>query len=413
MALVDLQSAYSFYDKPKRFDLPGSTRAESLPAATIRLVRALLTTKGIAFLARQQLLAIDTNTLKADVRTQISSGDINIRNIALQKYGTTVQPDGNPLITSIFDVWRPDKQISKYAASGPPAAIKNNRLAKDSPSRYQQGVLNDSKYNQDPTKYIEANSRLEDIDSDGIKLKLDDSAIDKKIFKEAPTAPSNYVPRAYEKDPTRYRTLTSYTQLRTRAKARAEKPSTNIDFLTGQEFDAANRTQFDYINRTGRGLVELTIGTRSFRSYITSLNDSVEGTWNGEQDQGRADQRYMYAGYTRNISLSFMVAIETSKDLSEFWTSLSYLGQLALPTYTSNGYHGRITKLTIGGLYKLVPVICTSTSYTWDTETPWALKEKKSDGTEVGNDRPMYTEVACEFIHIGDGLQTRNSNLFG
>jgi hypothetical protein len=401
MPLADLKSAYSFYDKPKRFDLPGATRAEALPEAMIRLGRTLLSAQGALFLAKQQILLIDANSLKTNIRDQRAAKDLDIRGLTSQQYGTVIQPDGTKLVSSVIDIFRPGKAIQAYARNhvATRAIPENNRLIKtislDTPNRYFKNV-----------NISNVDDRDKSLRKEFIKLASSPDS-DEKIFKSTTDTPNGY--GSTQELQARYRTLTSYSAIAARAKTRTGNRATNIDFLTGTQFDQSLKTQFEYINRTGRGLVELTIGSRSFRSYITGLSDNLEATWNGEQDQGRADQRYMYAGWSRNISLSFMVAIETSKDLKEFWDSMTYVGQLALPTYTSKGYHGRITTLTIGGLYSKTPVICTSIGYTWDTETPWALKI----GDAEGNDRPMYTEVQTEFIYIGDGLQTRNSNLFG
>jgi hypothetical protein len=402
MPLADLKSAYSFYDKPKRFELPGATRAEALPEAMIRLGRTLLSARGALFLAKQQILLIDANSLKTNIRAQRGAEDrsLDIRGLTSQQYGTVIQPDGTKLVSSVIDIFRPGKTIQAYARNNVATGEtpKYNRLIENIPLR--------DRTPDNPERYFENNISNADSRERSLRTKLRSSS-DERIFKSTTDTPIGY--GSTQELQERYRTLTSYSAIAARAKTRTDNRATNIDFLTGTQFDQSLKTQFEYINRTGRGLVELTIGSRSFRSYITGLSDNLEATWNGEQDQGRADQRYMYAGWSRNISLSFMVAIETSKDLKEFWDSMTYVGQLALPTYTSKGYHGRITTLTIGGLYSKTPVICTSIGYTWDTETPWALKI----GDAEGNDRPMYTEVQTEFIYIGDGLQTRNSNLFG
>jgi len=168
----------------------------------------------------------------------------------------------------------------------------------------------------------------------------------------------------------------------------------------------------------------LKIGSTSFRAYINSLSDGVEANWSGEQDQGRADQRYMYTGYQRDISLGFMVAVEKSSEINFLWNKLSKLARKAYPTYnTSVGYYANRTSLTLGGLYKEMPVILTSISFDWDTETPWALPAETTEYpyntrstagtvTKIGNSKPLYTNVQCEFIYIGTGLTDSSTPFF-
>jgi len=132
-----------------------------------------------------------------------------------------------------------------------------------------------------------------------------------------------------------------------------------------------------------------------FRAYINSINDSFAPSWQENQDQGRADAKIMYEGWSRSIGLDFMVPAHSKDELTPIWSKLEKLAKLTYPVYPEggSGFTGTYCKVTIGNLYKGEAMYVTDLSYDWDNETPWELE----DGTQL----PLYTQVSMTLGWIG------------
>tara|TARA_R110001592_G_scaffold130634_2_gene343894 strand:- start:3038 stop:4960 length:1923 start_codon:yes stop_codon:yes gene_type:complete len=141
------------------------------------------------------------------------------------------------------------------------------------------------------------------------------------------------------------------------------------------------------------GLIKFSIGGVKFKAYLGSLNDNFAGSWGGQADQGRADQRYLYESFERTISTDFLVPIYTKDDRATIWGNLQKLAQKTYPVYKSSGFHGQTVKVTIGDMFKNKDMIITDLSYDWDNETPWEITD--------GNQAPMYTNVSVSFTVLG------------
>ena len=77
---------------------------------------------------------------------------------------------------------------------------------------------------------------------------------------------------------------------------------------------------------------------------------------------------------------------------------------MTYPIYKSQGFHGEITKVTLGKMYDKVPMIITDLSYDWDNETPWELEE--------GKQVPYYTSVNMTLGWIGTQRPEYNTKAF-
>ncbi len=132
-----------------------------------------------------------------------------------------------------------------------------------------------------------------------------------------------------------------------------------------------------------------------FRAYLNTLGDSFMPSWEENQDQGRADAKIMLSGWSRNVSLDFMVVIHSKAELRNVWTKLDELAKLTYPIYPSggSGFTGTYVNVTIGDLYVNEPMYVTDLSYDWDNETPWELEE--------GEQVPLYTTVSMQLGYIG------------
>tara|TARA_Y100000593_G_scaffold68243_1_gene125445 strand:+ start:1018 stop:3018 length:2001 start_codon:yes stop_codon:yes gene_type:complete len=141
------------------------------------------------------------------------------------------------------------------------------------------------------------------------------------------------------------------------------------------------------------GLIKFVIGGINFKAYLDTLDDAFAPDWGSEQDQGRADPRYQYAGFERTVSTGFLVPILSSTMYDSTWNKLQDLARLTYPVYGSSGFYGQTVNVTIGDLFVDKPMIITDLGYSWDTETPWEISE--------GKQAPMYTTVSISFTVLG------------
>ena len=223
-----------------------------------------------------------------------------------------------------------------------------------------------------------------------------------------------------------YRQL-SYGQIRARAedKSTGKAPIVPFDFRTNAQWE---QSQIEQQTQKDQGkLIDFNIGGIQFKAYITSLGESITADWQGNPDQGRAEQRYVYTGYERSINLSFAVAAESFDEIESEWNKLRRLARLALPTYGESGFFASPVKVTIGGIYRTTPMLLTDISFDWDTENPWSLpgsaKAYNPDNGEIervteeemrtGYGYPIVTDVDCQLIYLGTKAQTKDSVIFG
>ena len=160
-----------------------------------------------------------------------------------------------------------------------------------------------------------------------------------------------------------------------------------------------NDIKLDDIDQSiDKSLVKFSIGGIKFKAYIGSLNDAFAPSWNGQQDQGRADARYLYESFERTINTSFYVPIYKEEQRANIWTKLQSLARKTYPVYpggeTTSGFHGQTVNVTIGDLYRNKEMIITDLSYDWDAEGPWEITE--------GNQAPFYTNVSLSFTVLGE-----------
>jgi len=197
-----------------------------------------------------------------------------------------------------------------------------------------------------------------------------------------------------------YKTMT-YGEIRSTAKSRKlnYKNPQIIDFRkAGESYDAGN----DKV--TNSELITFKIGDVIFPAYITALSDSFSPSLSGESDQNRADPRYLYTSFERSVSVSFMVVYEKSGDSP--WPKLKKLAEYSLPGYGS-GPWAQTPKVTIGKLYRNIPMVIESVSFDWDNETPWSIAGNMGRDNkfkiDIKNDGlPMYTAVDLSMKYLGN-----------
>lgn len=145
---------------------------------------------------------------------------------------------------------------------------------------------------------------------------------------------------------------------------------------------------------SNKDLVKLKIGSVQFLAYITTLSMSDSFSTDQTKELLTAYTQISFSGHDRNISLGFMVVVDRPDRLKKQWTKLQTLQQYAGPrTVTEdNTIFPVVTTITIGDIYKNVPIVIESISYDIDNESPWEITS--------GNQRPMYigVNVDCKVL---------------
>jgi hypothetical protein len=147
------------------------------------------------------------------------------------------------------------------------------------------------------------------------------------------------------------------------------------------------------------------IGKRiiQFPAYLTDISDNSSGEYNGTRYIGRADQVFVYSGYSRTISFGFRVAALTRGDVPVMWKKIDALKSLTLPKYEPI-YQEQVeprpvapfVELTIGDLYVNQPGYFTSISTTMPQTSNWE--------TEDGHQLTHLCDITLEYTFIGKQL---------
>ncbi len=138
----------------------------------------------------------------------------------------------------------------------------------------------------------------------------------------------------------------------------------------------------------GRGLVDAQ--TIRLRATIDSISDSMSPTWSEHMDMGRADPKFMYNQFTRNISLDFKIIALQRKEHKDHMEAMNSLAALTYPIYKKGkGFNGIYVKMFIGNFIEVYGFI-SSLNFSVDNESPWI------------DDIPIYVNCSLEFRSIGE-----------
>lgn len=141
-----------------------------------------------------------------------------------------------------------------------------------------------------------------------------------------------------------------------------------------------------------------------FRSYIDNIDDSYSADWQSHKYVGRAENFYTYAGFDRDISISFKIAAATRSEMKPLYRKMVYLASVTAPTYggsDSKFMRGTVAKLSVGSYLDQVPGVITSVKYNLVDGTPWEIAmgqpEKVENDVQV---LPMVMQCAVTFKPI-------------
>ena len=159
-------------------------------------------------------------------------------------------------------------------------------------------------------------------------------------------------------------------------------------------------------------LIFQTIDTRvQFRGTVNSINETFTPTWTEVKYSGRAENAYLYDTFTRELNFGFRVYAYSVGELKPMWQRLENLAKMTMPTYVaSNGYHGNITKFTLGTMYKNFPALISSLQYAVPDEFTWEIGLNEGS---AGNELPMGVDVTIGLKLLGKKLHsTENTPIY-
>ncbi len=139
-----------------------------------------------------------------------------------------------------------------------------------------------------------------------------------------------------------------------------------------------------------------------FNAFLDSYSDSFQGTWNGTQYIGRAEQFYTYQGFGRDINFAFKAAAFNRNDLRPLYRKLNLLAGTTAPSYSKEGnfMRGTLTRITIGDLLYRQNGYISGVDLSWNTTYPW---EKDFETLDGPNRRvPHLLDVSVKFTPIHD-----------
>ena len=146
-----------------------------------------------------------------------------------------------------------------------------------------------------------------------------------------------------------------------------------------------------------------------FRAYLTSIGDGFKAEWQPYKYVGRAENFYKYTGFSRDVSLSFIIYAHSRAEMKPLYKKLNRLVGTTAPTYGGNGYMlGNFIKLTVGTYFNGVPGIINNINLKPSFEAGWDINRtilgepiKTEDEDDVGQ-IPRMIEIDMTFTPIHD-----------
>jgi hypothetical protein len=148
-----------------------------------------------------------------------------------------------------------------------------------------------------------------------------------------------------------------------------------------------------------------------FRAFLDgSISDNNTAEYNSFKYLGRGETFRTYQGFSRTISFSFKVFVQTRNEMQPLFTKLNALISQVYPDYSANSnlMRGSVVKLTIGDYIYRMPGFIQNVDVTIDnSNTPWEIQlygpEVESDVAQL----PHLVSVGVTFLPIMDILPRR------
>ena len=143
-----------------------------------------------------------------------------------------------------------------------------------------------------------------------------------------------------------------------------------------------------------------------FRAFLGGITDNYNAAWDSTKYVGRGDTFYNYAGFTRTINLSFKVHPQTRDEMAAMYQKLTYLASTLAPDYSKSGGYmrGNIVRLVVGSYLYRIPGFITSLTYSVPEDASWEIAYNEPEsGTEKSQlEAPRHFDVQVNFTPIHD-----------
>ena len=111
-----------------------------------------------------------------------------------------------------------------------------------------------------------------------------------------------------------------------------------------------------------------------FRAFINDFTDTYSATWNPVNYVGRGEAFHKYGSFSRGVQMGFTIAAQSKPEIMEQYKKLNFLASNLAPTYSSFGYlGGPLVELTMGGWCYNLPGFITNLTLTIPQESPWEI----------------------------------------
>jgi len=188
---------------------------------------------------------------------------------------------------------------------------------------------------------------------------------------------------------------------------------------SGEEIDSVNALDISALNtrqdatKEARDLAKLFFevitpdGSKHihFRALIENIDDNYNANWEGHKYVGRAEEFYTYAGFSRDINITFNVVAATRSELKPIYRKMVYLASTTAPTYGSTGgfMRGTLARLTVGSYFDGIPGVITSVKYSLIDDLPWEIAMLEPEGLEKDvQEIPTGLKCSVSFKPIHD-----------
>jgi len=125
-----------------------------------------------------------------------------------------------------------------------------------------------------------------------------------------------------------------------------------------------------------------------FRATVKGISEGNTAFWDELRFIGRSDQIYSYNGFSRTLSFTFNVVINSVKELLPSWKKINYLASAVKPSNYTTGQNVNqkfnrfivppMFMLTIGDLYKYQPMVITSINVNIPDDASWETLNEKN-----------------------------------
>jgi len=131
-----------------------------------------------------------------------------------------------------------------------------------------------------------------------------------------------------------------------------------------------------------------------FRATVKGISEGGTAFWDELRFIGRADQVYTYSGYSRTLSFTFNVVVNSIKELLPTWRKINYMAGAVKPSnYTKKGGPDAFNRfivppmfmVTIGDLYKFQPIVLKSVNINIPDDASWETMNEINNPLEEWN----------------------------